>query len=144
LSTVYRYLLRSNKQQLTDLASELAFIQAYFNLLKTRHGSGLQLSVQVDEAYQIYQLPPLTLQLLVENAVKHNIVLPDQPLVIVIATDEQAQLSKSNNIQRKTIRVASNGVGLSNILAKYQMLGQPVPIIQETDGQFVVTLSLIS
>ncbi|WP_232074004.1 sensor histidine kinase [Spirosoma aureum] len=144
LSTVYRYLLRSNKEQLTDLASELAFIQSYFNLLRTRHGSGLQLSVQVDEAYLTYQLPPLTLQLLVENAVKHNSVLPDQPLVIAIATDEEAQLSVRNNIQRKTIRVASNGVGLSNILAKYQMLGQPVPIIQEIDGQFVVTLSLIS
>ena len=144
LSTVYRYLLRSNDQHLTDLGTELSFIHSYFHLLKTRHGAGLHLNIQVDEPYQTYRLPPLTLQLLVENAVKHNIVLPDQPLIIDILTDEQARLQVRNNLQRKTVRVASNGVGLTNIVAKYQMLNQHVPLIEETDGQFIVTLPLIS
>ncbi|GAB2576812.1 sensor histidine kinase [Spirosoma areae] len=143
LSTVYRYLLRANDQHLTDLSSELAFINAYFHLLKTRHGSGLSLNVLVDDRYQTYQLPPLTLQLLVENAVKHNIVLPDQPLTIAILTDDQHRLQVSNNVQRKTVRVVSNGIGLTNILTKYQMLNKPAPTIREADGQFIVTLSLI-
>ena len=154
LSTVYRYLLRSNgggqsagagpDQNLTDLSAELEFINSYYHLLKTRHGSGLSLTVVVDERYQTCQIPPLTLQLLVENAVKHNIVLPDQPLHIDIQTDEQANLQVSNNVQRKTVRVASNGVGLTNILLKYQMLNQPVPTIREDNGQFVVTLPLVA
>ncbi len=144
LSTVYRYLLRSNEQHLTTLDSELAFINSYFHLLKTRHGSGVRLNVTIDDQYQTYLLPPLTLQLLVENAVKHNIVLPDQPLVVEILTDGQSRLQVRNNIQRKTIRVASNGVGLSNILAKYQMMGHDAPTIQEVDGQFVVTLPLVN
>ena len=143
LSTVYRYLLRANEQHLTDLSTELDFIHSYFHLLKTRHGSGLIMNVAIDHRFQTYRIPPLTLQLLVENAVKHNIVLPDQPLNIDILTDDQSRLQVRNNIQRKTVRVASNGVGLTNILAKYQMLNQPKPTIRENEGQFVVTLPLI-
>ncbi|GAB3941515.1 histidine kinase [Spirosoma harenae] len=143
LSTVYRYLLRANDQHLTDLGTELDFIHSYYHLLKTRHGSGLIMNVDIDHRFQTYRIPPLTLQLLVENAVKHNIVLPDQPLNIDILTDNQSRLQVRNNIQRKTVRVASNGVGLTNILAKYQMLNQPKPIIRENEGQFVVTIPLI-
>lgn len=143
LSSVYRYVLRTGDENLTDLDRELLFIQSYYHLLKTRHGHGIDLIVAVDERFGTYQLPPLTLQLLVENAVKHNIVLPDQPLTITIETDEQARLRVRNTLQRKRTRVLSNGIGLANILAKYRMLGQPDPTVQETDGQFVVTLPLI-
>ncbi|WP_080056025.1 sensor histidine kinase [Spirosoma aerolatum] len=143
MSTVYRYLLRANEQPLTDLATELSFIQSYYHLLRTRHGHGIQLMTTISERYQTYQLPPLTLQLLVENAVKHNSALPDHPLFIDISTDEKGRLLVSNTIQRKTSRVVSNGVGLSNILSKYQMLGQPAPVIQEADGKFWVVLPLI-
>jgi hypothetical protein len=75
--------------------------------------------------------------------VKHNVALPDQPLTIAIETDEHNQLQVRNNVQRKTARVVSNGIGLANILSKYQMLNQPVPIIHEYNGEFVVTLPLI-
>ncbi len=148
LSTVYRYLLRTNRtagldQNLTDLASELQFIQSYYHLLKTRHGTNLTLEIRVEERYNAYQLPPLTLQLLVENALKHNVILPEQPLKIVIESDDKAQLQVRNTLQKKQTRVLSNGVGLSNILTQYQMLGYPIPTIQECDGQFVVTLPLI-
>lgn len=143
LSAVYRYLLRANDQVLTPLATELAFIQSYSHLLQTRHGNALRMVWQVDRPLLNRQLPPLTLQLLVENAVKHNVALPDQPLTIAILTDEHDQLQVRNNVQRKTVRVASNGVGLSNIWSKYRMLNQPLPTILEDDGQFVVTLPLI-
>jgi two-component system LytT family sensor kinase len=158
LSTVYRYLLRSNRndqsadgslreggseQHLINLASELDFIDSYYHLLKTRLGEGLQLDITIDDRYHMYRLPPLTLQLLVENAFKHNIVLPDQPLVITIRTDQEGNLLVQNNVQRKNVRVASNGVGLSNILTKYRILNQPAPNIREENGQFVVILPLI-
>lgn len=144
LSSVYRYILRASEQNLTDLQTEMVFVDSYYHLLKTRHGAGLILSIDVDKRYGAYQIPPLTLQLLLENAVKHNIVLADQPLTIRIETDEHAFLTVRNTLQKKQARVLSNGVGLSNILAKYQMLGQPSPTVQETDEQFVVRLPLIN
>ncbi|MBD2753697.1 sensor histidine kinase [Spirosoma validum] len=144
LSSVYRYLLRANDQVLTPLAAELTFIRSYCHLLQTRHGSALRIVWQVEPPLLNRQLPPLTLQLLIENAVKHNIALPQRPLTIAIMTNEKGQLQVRNNVQRKSIRVASNGVGLSNIWSKYQMLNQPLPTLLENNGQFVVSLPLIS
>lgn len=143
LSSVYRYLLRSNEQNLTPLSAELDFINSYYHLLQTRHGQGLQLVTRIDPQYVNYHLPPLTLQLLVENAVKHNVILPNQPLTIAIETDEQARLMVRNNLQRKSSRVVSNGVGLVNILTKYRILSQTLPQVQDDGQSFVVTLPLI-
>ncbi|MGA0560148.1 sensor histidine kinase [Larkinella sp. VNQ87] len=143
LSTVYRYLLRANDQPLTDLGSELDFIQSYFHLLKTRYGNALTLILQVRSGTEACQLPPLTLQLLIENAVKHNIILPDQPLTIRLSTDENRHLIVSNNLQRKPSRPLSNGVGLSNILTKYRMLGYSLPRIEDDGREFRVILPLV-
>lgn len=143
LSSVYRYLSRANNQVLTPLSAELKFIQSYSHLLQTRHGNALRVMWQVDAPLLTRQLPPLTLQLLVENAVKHNIAMPNRPLMIAITTDGRGCLQVRNNVQRKSVRVTSDGVGLTNIWSKYQMLNQPIPTILEDDGHFVVTLPLI-
>ncbi|GAB3943303.1 hypothetical protein GCM10028805_09330 [Spirosoma harenae] len=143
LSRVYRYLLRSNENELTTLGIELRFIQSYFHLLKTRFGNSVSLDVAIHETYEEALLPPLTLQLLVENAVKHNVILHQTPLRIRIRTTENQQLIVENSLQRKTIRVDSNGVGLSNIAVKYRLLNQPDLIIEENDGWFQVTLPLL-
>lgn len=143
LSTVYRYLLRSNDAPLVPLTAELDFLDSYYHLLKTRHGDALTLVTQVLPGTEDRQLPPLTLQLLIENAVKHNVILPDQPLTIHLSTDETNRLLISNNIQRKSSRALSNGVGLSNILSKYQMMGQPAPTIEDDGHEFRVTLPLV-
>ncbi|WP_229599466.1 sensor histidine kinase [Runella rosea] len=143
LSTVYRYLLRSNEQNLTTLGAELDFIHSYTHLLKTRYGAGLKITIHVDSVHEAFLLPPLTLQLLVENAVKHNIILPEQPLSISIFTNSDNQLVITNNLQRKNTKIHSNGLGLNNILTKYKMLGQTVPTILENESQFSVRLPLI-
>jgi sensor histidine kinase YesM len=143
LSSVYRYLLRSNEQPLTSLANELEFIQSYYHLLKTRHGEALSLITRIRPGTETLQLPPLTLQLLIENAVKHNIILPELPLKIVLTTDAQQRLIVSNNLQRKASRALSNGIGLNNILTKYRMLGQPMPKVEEDGQEFRVTLPLV-
>ncbi|WP_266366547.1 sensor histidine kinase [Tellurirhabdus rosea] len=143
LSSVYRYLLRANEESLTPLATELEFIQSYYHLLQTRHGDALKLILNIEPAYTAYQIPPLTLQLLVENAVKHNIILPEQPLVIQITTDKKAQLTVSNNLQRKNVQVFSHGIGLANILKKYRVMGQQEPTVQERNDRFEVILPLV-
>jgi sensor histidine kinase YesM len=144
LSTVYRYLLRSGHQDLISLQSELEFIQSYYHLLKTRHGEGLELVIDVADLYREHQLPPLVLQLLVENAVKHNVILSEQPLTIRIGITMNKWLLVENNIQRRKLRVESNGIGLSNITDKYQLMNYPPPRIEENDGWFRVSLLLLS
>jgi LytS/YehU family sensor histidine kinase len=144
LSTMYRYLLQANDQELTMLSTELKFIDSYTHLLQTRHGAGVKVRVNVSENLLSCSLPPLTLQLLVENAVKHNIVLPEQPLIIEISTTEAGQLQVRNNLQRKKGRVASNGVGLTNIAAKYRMLAQTDIIVRNEEDYFTVVLPLLN
>jgi hypothetical protein len=143
LSSVYRYLLRANDGELTTVSLELSFIKSYFHLLRTRHGTGISLEVAIQPAHSQALLPPLTLQLLVENAVKHNVLLPEQPIAVRIRTTDARELIVENTLQRKTLRVQSNGVGLSNIAVKYQMLNQTEPLIKEVDGWFRVTLPLL-
>ena len=89
-----------------------------------RFGQGISLTVEGAGPYEHYLIPPLTLQMLLENAVKHNIILPDQPLYIRIETREDGKLIVQNNLQRKKSRVLSNRVGLANIVTKYKLLGE--------------------
>src|SRR6185369_12914348 len=118
LSKVYRYLLRNNESGLSTVKSEIQFIKSYFELLKTRHGNAIQFQIEIDKRYDNYLLPSLSLQLLVENAVKHNALSKDQPLLIEIFTIAGNKLAVNNNLQRKTQKVLSNKVGLQNIRLK--------------------------
>lgn len=124
LSKVYRYLLRNNEDGLSSLQTEIKFIQSYYRLLKTRHGDAVQLSIETDKKYEHYLLPSLTLQMLVENAVKHNVLSKNKPLVIDIFTTAGNKLVVSNNLQLRTIKVPSNKIGLGNIKTKYELLNQ--------------------
>ncbi|ADB38791.1 sensor histidine kinase [Spirosoma linguale] len=144
LAQVYRYLLQSNEQTLISLDDELTFTHAYLGLLKTRFDEGLQLEVAIDPAYRSYRLPPLTLQLLVENAVKHNIVSASRPLTIRLYSNGHQTLVVENNLQRRPRSdVASDKKGLLTISQKYRLLGQPDIDIQETEQAFMVTVPLI-
>jgi LytS/YehU family sensor histidine kinase len=140
---VYRYLLRNNENELTNLATELQFIRSYFHLLKTRYGDSLHLNLAVEPSDEQRLLPSLTLQLLVENAVKHNVIHRDHPLTVHISTQGNGQLTVKNNLQKKVQKVASNQVGLSNIASKFSLLKQPDIKVQQTDTEFLVTIPLI-
>ncbi len=145
LSTVYRYILLHNDRNWVNLGTELAFIKSYFHLLQTRYGDGAKLEVSVSDAQLDLLLPPLTLQLLVENAIKHNVVHKDKPLLIQITSKGENELQVSNNLQRKDKRlVLSHGVGLNNIAERYNMAKAGMPEIRETDGLFTVTLPLLA
>ncbi|UFH52637.1 sensor histidine kinase [Spirosoma sp. KNUC1025] len=143
LASVYRYVLQTNEELLTTLRSELNFIQAYFHLLQMRFGRSVELEVSVDEPRQSFLIPPLTLQLLVENAVKHNTALPAKPLLIQIYTDQHNRLVVRNTLRRKQNLVPSNRTGLTNIKTKYRLLGQPDVVVQELDDCFQVMVPLI-
>lgn len=144
LSQVYRYLLQSNEQQLISLEKELEFTHAYFGLLKTRFEDGISLEVNVDPIFRHAQIPPLTLQLLVENAVKHNVVSVSKPLIIKIFTTKEGELVVQNNLQSKPNNsMPSSKKGLMNIASKYALLRQPHVQIYEKEDIFEVRVPLI-
>ena len=143
LSKVYRYLLRNNETGLSTLQNELKFIESYSRLLKTRHGDAVQIQVESNSRYDNYLLPSLSLQMLVENAVKHNVLSKNKPLIIDIFLVAGNKLVVNNNLQRRTKKGPSNRIGLDNIRTKYKLLGQAGFHVMEDAKNFTVVLPLI-
>jgi len=157
LSNVYRYLLRSNERELASVEEELRFIRSFFHLLKTRHDTGIVLKTKVSSENLSKQLPALALQILIENAVKHNEVSPEKPLEIEIFTQQctpppqskmgdcshGSQLIVRNNVQRKSARPQSNRVGLDNLRQRYELLGVTGFVVHDDGHFFNVMLPLL-
>ena len=143
LSKVYRYLLRNNEDGLSTLENEIKFIDSYYQLLRTRHSDSVKLNIAIDNQYNTYLLPSLTLQLLVENAVKHNSHSKSSPLVVDIFTTAGNKLVVSNNLLPRTIKALSNKVGLENIRAKFDILRTPGFQVLEDEKNFTVVLPLL-
>ncbi len=143
LSEVYRYVLNSKDKEIVPLATELDFAQSYIFLLKMRFEDSLQAEIDIAPEYlQSYHIPPLTLQMLIENAIKHNEIRKNQPLAIAIRIENQ-QIVVRNSLQKKW-NPRSNGLGLENIKQRYQFLTQASVVIQETVDAFIVKLPLLS
>lgn len=143
LSKVYRYLLRNNESGMSTVEQEVNFIQSYYQLLKTRHGESFRMHVKIDSGFMTYELPALSLQLLVENAVKHNVVSKQEPIAVTISSTEDGYLVVENNLVKKISKPESTGIGLTNIREKYRLLRRYDIRIDETNNRFVVVLPLI-
>jgi two-component system LytT family sensor kinase len=145
LSKVYRYLLRNNESGMSTVEQESKFIISYANLLQTRFSEGFKLDLQIDPAFKDKEIPSLSLQLLVENAVKHNVISKHQPVHVVISSASPGYLTVTNNLRKKTkASVESTGIGLANIREKYRLLNRNDVAVEETADQFRVTLPLLS
>ncbi len=143
LSKVYRYLLENNEKSVVTLSNELMFIENYISLLTTRFGDGLKVTIQVNDAAKEKMLTPVTLQVLIENAIKHNITSAKQPLNISIKTADDFLLVE-NNLQRKSIISHSHQKGLNQLRMLYSYVSQiPIEII-ETPDSFTVKIPLLS
>lgn len=142
LSNVYRYLLQTREKDVISIREELNFISSYLYLIKTRFGDNLVINVDVSEAYYAKGIPPITLQLMIENAIKHNVVSRGAPLQISI-TGQHDELVIRNNLQRIAIPEPSSGMGLKNIRERYKLLGDLEPQVIETDRDFIVRLPLL-
>lgn len=143
LSMVYRYMLQANTQALVPLEMELNFLAIYTDLLGVRYGHSLRLEPCISPDCRQGQLPPLTLQTLIDNAIKHNIMTPTRPLLIDIKTQSD-RLLISNNLQRKTIHVETSSAGLSTVMGNYRRLNLPIPVVEETSTRFIVSLPLLA
>jgi two-component system LytT family sensor kinase len=140
LSKIYRYLLE-NKEVVT-LSKELEFLENYLSLLRTRFGQALDIKIEILEKDKEAQVVPVTLQNLLENALKHNIVTQDNPLHIKIYT-ASGYLCVENSLQRKSIVENSNRQGLVNLKNLYRYLDPKEVLITETEENFSVKVPLL-
>ena len=145
LSKVYRYLLRNNESGMSTVEQESNFIRSYSKLLQTRYGDGFKMDMLIEPGCKEKEIPSLTLQLLVENAVKHNIISKQQPVHVVIRCSEGGFLTVENNLNKKLRSCGeSTGIGLANIREKYRLLNRQDVDVRETLDSFKVTIPLIS
>jgi len=142
LSNVYRYLLNLNEKNLVSVRSELDFTESYLYILKERFEEALQIEINIAEDVLEKQLPPLVLQLLIENAIKHNVVSIKKPLSIKII-NELDYLVISNNIQEKYSTEISTGKGLNNIKNRYDLLLNQNIKIDSSTTHFIVKIPLL-
>jgi sensor histidine kinase YesM len=144
LSKALRYTLQSNEKQLVTLKEEMDFTESYLFLIKLRFDTNLTVSTVISEKFLDYRLPPLTIQTLVENAVKHNEISKRRPLIINIETDKNANLVVHNNIQEKITEEPGTGIGLTNLSKQFQILfGRAISISNE-NNEFRVEVPLIN
>jgi LytS/YehU family sensor histidine kinase len=142
LSKTYRYLLKSDDTELVPLQEELDFVQTFVDLQKTRFKEGIQVSVNVDPSCQVKYIVPVTVQNLIENAIKHNTTAADQPLFIDIY-NENHYIVVRNNLQRYRVVETSNKRGLASIKNLYGYLTRKPVIIGEDKKYFTVKIPLI-
>ncbi|MFN6093225.1 MAG: two-component regulator propeller domain-containing protein [Bacteroidota bacterium] len=145
LSDYFRSMLNYRDKDVIRLSEELDIVSTYFYLQQKRFGEHLSLSINVTSKYQEeVSVPPLSIQLLVENAIKHNAVSHETPLKIDITIDDKNQfLIVSNNLNPKKKHDPSTGIGLNNIFSRYKILTQQDVTVIRTDEQFIVELPLI-
>lgn len=143
LSRAYRYILEQKDNDKVRLKTELDFIRSYTFLLKIRFEESFDVIIDVPEtAAERYCIAPLTLQLLVENAVKHNRMSPEKPQHVFVQTEEE-YLVVHNRIQPREQLEHSTGLGLQNIINRYALLTDQPVWVGERDGSFVVKIPLI-
>ena len=140
LSSSFRYTIQN--KEITTLKEELDFVKSYTFMMKIRYGDNLRIQYAVDEKYNHFFIMPISLQLLMENAIKHNVINSKNPLTIFIETTENDTIKVSNSIQPKINAEAGEGIGLANLIERYKLLfGKEVMITQ--NGVFGVEIPLI-
>ncbi|WP_192348740.1 sensor histidine kinase [Algoriphagus sp. Y33] len=142
LSDCFRYTLENRDSILVELREELKFLQAYLYLMQIRFGEGLSVELEIKESEFSKKLPQFGLQLLVENAVKHNLVSLKKPLQIRIF-QQNNEIIVSNNLQKKDSMGLRYGIGLTNLKKRYELLGHDSVRVAYVQNSFQVTILLL-
>ena len=143
LSKVYRYVLENKEKELVSLSTELEFLNAYQFLLEIRFMEKLFINIKIEKTFLDYQILPIAIQLLIENAIKHNTFSKAQPLKIEIFVDELQRLNIVNNLNVRETKLVSTGVGLANINRRYTLVCDRKPEFIKTSDYFIARLPLL-
>ena len=142
LASVYRYMIKSEDEDFVQLCDELTFVDMYVDLLKVRFSEGFEVEIDIKEEDKARFVLPCSIQLLIENATKHNAVGTENPLIIRVTSDGE-QVCVSNNVIPKITRVQSTGLGQKYIRQQYLDLSGKEIRIENTAKEYTVTLPLI-
>ena len=143
-SIVYRYILKNQDTELIQLKSELDFIRPYIFLLEKRFGQGLKVNIDIPVENEELYIVPVALQMLIENAIKHNIVSTKRPLHVAITVSSEGSLVVKNNLQPREQKEVSEQIGLQNINKRLQIVaGKEIRIIKD-EVSFTVEIPLLS
>ena len=143
LSKIYRYVLEQKDKELVSVAEELQFAKTYMNLLKMRFENSITFDIPEGFDNEEAKVVPLSLQLLLENCIKHNVVSEAKPLHIKISI-ENGQLVITNNLQKKEVLQDRKGVGLQNIVNRYGILTKRKVLVEENEKEFKVLLPILT
>lgn len=143
MSDTYRYIITEGSGEMTSVESELRFLEAYKYLLEIRYQGKLHINVDIPPSLNGYKLPPLSLQPLIENAVKHNTITTAHPLNIDIKAQDDEWIVVSNTINPKMEPEKSTGIGLKNLSHRYLLLTNREIAVEEQNGRFVVKLPIL-
>ena len=144
LAKVYRYVLENKDNELVSLSTEINFLEAYIFLINIRFMDKIVVNIRIPEEKKNYQIIPLAMQLLIENAIKHNAMSKKSPLVIDIFIDETGNLNVVNNLQEREAHMTSTGVGLKNIQNRYRLLNNTVPVFEKSETHFTARIPLVA
>lgn len=143
LADIYRFILESRNANLIPLKDELKFSKAYMHIQRERFGENLKVDWKIHDETREQFIIPMSLQLLLENAVKHNVISRAKPLTIAVDTD-MGKLSVSNRLQPKSTKLPSTKLGLQNIQERYALISDAKINIAKTEERFQVTLPLFN
>jgi two-component system LytT family sensor kinase len=144
LSKILRYVIEKNELLLVPLKDEITFINDYFFLIKTRFEDGIVFENRIDESnIDNYNIPPVSIQLLIENAIKHNKFTNDKPLFIELYNDDNFLIIK-NNINLRDDIIGTTKQGLENLSKRFSFLSEKPVRIEMTENEFIVSLPLLS
>lgn len=144
LAKVYRYVLENKDNELVTLATEMNFLDAYLFLINIRFMDKVVVNIAIPEAKKNARVIPLAMQLLIENAIKHNAMSKKSPLIIDIFIDENNLLNVVNNLQEREAHMTSTGVGLKNIQNRYKLLNNTLPTFEKSESHFVARIPLVA
>jgi len=143
LSKIYRYVLEQKDKELVSVEEELTFAKTYMNLLKMRFENSITYELPTDYDNPEAKVVPLSLQLLLENTIKHNVVSEQKPLHIKIYIQDN-YLIVSNNLQKKEVLQDRKGVGLQNIVNRYALISERKVLVEETQTDFKVKIPILT
>ncbi len=143
LSKVYRYVLENKEKDMVSLSTEIDFINSYIFLLNIRFKGKIFVKINLEDIKPEMMILPMALQILVENAIKHNTFSRTEPLHIDISVDSDNFLVVTNNLRLRESYVQSTGIGLTNIQNRYKLITDKEPFFEKADKRFIARIPLI-
>lgn len=140
LSYVFRYILQ--QKTIITVEEEIEFTKAYCHLMKIRYGDSLSFNFEVEPKFDTYTIVPLCLQILVENAIKHNVISNKQPLLVTVRSNEDESITVFNPVQLKKASATGSRIGLANLSDRYRLISRREILIQKDEETFSVQVPI--